>query len=520
MTNLASEIIAVTVFTDRARVTRRGTAQLQAGEQTLTIAALPMTLAPDSVRVAGRGPGMQLLGVDVATDFVTEPPEADLAALTQQLEQLQDQDRALQDDDAIQSAQQEYLKCLGQSGGVEFARGLALGRVAIDGVDGLAQYLAHEQSVVAARRRELSQQRRSLAREIDALRSRLGQIQPPQAQERRAVHVTVAAAEVAELTLELTYMVYGASWSPIYDIRLVDDRVSASYLASVSQQSGEDWPAIKLALSTARPAVTTTIPELVPWYLDIYRPPPMPVARKMAMPAAAMAMAESDMAVGAAPAPAPYAAVVEASVDSSGASVTYGVAYPVAIPADGSPHRANLTTLDLPAKLDYITAPRIAEEAYLRAKVTNASAFVLLPGNASIFHGDEFVGTTWLELVAPNEEFELQLGIDDRIKVERELVGQHVGKTFIGNIRRTQMNYRIKLRNLLGQPAHVTVLDQLPLSRHEDIKVKLDEATPRPSEQDDLNILRWELDMRPGEQIEIAFGFTIEHQRDLQVVGL
>ena len=118
------------------------------------------------------------------------------------------------------------------------------------------------------------------------------------------------------------------------------------------------------------------------------------------------------------------------------------------------------------AKLDYVTVPKIAEEAYLRAKITNTSDSILLPGPASIFHDDEFVGTTALETVVPHEEFEVQLGVDDRVKIERKLTEHTVGKTFIGNTRKSLFAYTITVTNNLPWPANVTVEDQYPVSRN------------------------------------------------------
>src|SRR5438876_335173 len=60
-------IVAVTVYPGRARVTRRGRITMPAGDQTLYVEALPLSLEGDSVRVAGRGPAT-VLGVDVATE--------------------------------------------------------------------------------------------------------------------------------------------------------------------------------------------------------------------------------------------------------------------------------------------------------------------------------------------------------------------------------------------------------------------------------------------------------------------
>jgi uncharacterized protein (TIGR02231 family) len=526
MTTINAPIATVAVYVDRARVTRRGAIHLAPGEHTLTIEGLPTTLESDSVRAGGRGAGVRILGAEVATQYVTRPPEARIADLQQQIEALQDADRALVDRDAVEAARLEFLKTLREAGGADLAKGMAYGRATLDTVESLAGYLASQLDATHTRRREIAQQRRDLAREIEALRARLAQVQHVEQQERREIRVVVEAAEETDLELDVIYAVWGASWEPSYDIRLLDGSVTVTYLAQVRQQTGEDWPAVELSLSTARPAASATIPELEPWYIDVPRPrpPPYPLPQQAARMAAASAPATlgaADMEVFAAAAPAPPAAkVATAEIESSGAAVTYRVARPIAVPSDGSPHRTTVTTLDLGARLDYITAPKLAEEAYLRARIKNSSAFVLLPGWANIFHDADFVGKTRLATIAPNEEFEAQLGVDNRIKVERELRARTVDKTLIGNTRRTQFAYAITLTNLLSGPARVTVFDQLPVARHEAVKVKLQDATPRPAEQSDLNILKWELELKPGEKRELSFAFTVEHPREMTVIGM
>ena len=70
--------------------------------------------------------------------------------------------------------------------------------------------------------------------------------------------------------------------------------------------------------------------------------------------------------------------------------------------------------------------------------------------------------------------------MDDRVKVERKLAQRDTGKSFIGNTRRTLYGYKITVTNLLTWPARVTVYDQLPVSRNEQIKSKLLEVAPPP----------------------------------------
>ncbi|HYP41443.1 MAG TPA: mucoidy inhibitor MuiA family protein [Chloroflexia bacterium] len=529
MVTLAAPIVAVTVFTDRARVTRRGTIQLEAGEHTIALERVPSMLEDDSVRASGRGANVRILGVEIVTRFVTEAPEEDLSTLQQQLQTLQDRDTALADDETAEAERIEFLKTLRQSSGTNLARGVAYGKTDLGSVESMSQYLTKELEAALLRRREIAQQRRDLAREIQAAQSRLGQVQHYESYERREIHVMVEATAATELELEVVYVVHGASWEPIYDIRLVESTVNLTYQAHVRQQSGEDWPAVQLSLSTARPAVTREIPELDAWYIDRYQPlpprpiySPAPMAAAMAMPAQQPEGAVTGTAYAKrAMSTAPVAEVAHAEIESTGAAVTYRVARPVAVPGDGSPHKTTVTALDLDAQLDYVTAPKIAAEAYLRAKVRNTSRFILLPGQASIFHAADFVGKTMLELVAPNEEFELQLGVDDRVKVERELTERATAKAaLLGNTKRTLFAYEITLTSHLAAPARILLSDQLPVPRHEEIKVKLQSASPAPTEQTGLNILKWELELQPQHKQKITFAFTVEHPRDMVLTGL
>ena len=89
--------------------------------------------------------------------------------------------------------------------------------------------------------------------------------------------------QAGELSVELSYVVSNAEWKPIYDLRLVEEesgsQCEVTYLAQVAQVTGESWEGVQLALSTARPASSRTLPELQPWYVRPPAPPaPMPRA--------------------------------------------------------------------------------------------------------------------------------------------------------------------------------------------------------------------------------------------------
>jgi uncharacterized protein (TIGR02231 family) len=526
-TPVSAPISEVAVFLDRARITRSGEITLALGESVLAIAGLPTTLHPDSVRVKARGAGIRIISIDVASVQLVQTPDVNAAEVSAKLEERENKQKELNDVQAVQQERQKMVAATRVTGSVDLVKGLAWGRTSIESLQALSAYADREDAACRAELREIAAQLKAVQREIDALRSRLKQLHQPASVQRRVIHITVEADNAdSAFAFDVSYTCSGATWTPLYDLRLTGEKLRVTYLASVNQNTGEDWSDIQLALSTARPAVTTTIPELSPWYLSVPSPPvqvyqasfgggggmaPQEVMSRMAAPAAAATPMPA--------APPPAVESIQATVEENGASATFRIPRRASIPSDKTPHRVQIAEFDLPAKLDYITAPKVAEQAYLRATIRNDSHFVLLPGKANLFHGEEYVGVTRLEDTAA-AEFELQMGVDERVSVTRELISRDVSKTFIGNTRRTAFNYRIRIQHRLDSGAKILVIDQIPHSRHEEIKVKLNDTSPRTSEVTDLSELRWKLSLEKGKDVEITFGFTVEYPKHLTVLGL
>jgi hypothetical protein len=126
MPELASVIDAVTVFPDRARVTRRGRTSLEPGQHRLEISGLPMSLLADSVRAAGRGTARaRLLGVRLQVKHFAETPAHTARELEEKIQSAMDADAELAAEaEGLEKAQQA-LDGLGAQSEV-FARGLAL----------------------------------------------------------------------------------------------------------------------------------------------------------------------------------------------------------------------------------------------------------------------------------------------------------------------------------------------------------------------------------------------------------
>ncbi|ONI79330.1 aspartate ammonia-lyase [Actinosynnema sp. ALI-1.44] len=492
-------IVAVTVYPGQARVTRR--ASVDAGGR-LRIGGLPLDLVSDSVRVGGQ---VSVLGVDVVIEQNPRSEDGRVAELEQAARDLTGRLQELADHAAVEDSRAGLLDRLGHKAGGSFAKALAKGEIQPDRVADLTGALGDQLGQVLERKRELAERRLRVQEEFDAVGRELATLNAHHSPDRHAVLVDVEGSG----ELELSYLVNQASWTSGYDIRLTDRTLAVTWYAAVTQFTGEDWPECELALSTARPAVTATIPELQPWYLDRERPLPPPVP----MVAAEQAVYGAAMALDAA---APQAVM---AVEHGEAATTYHPGGRVAVPSDGTAHRATVAVLELAATIDHITAPVQDLAAFLRATAVNTSEHTLRPGRASVFHGTEFVGTTTLDTWAPGEETELNLGVDDAIRVERELVRRTASKAVIGGTKRRQAEYLTKIGNYSRRTTKVTVLDQIPVSRDSGITVKDESFTPEPQRRTDLGELTWQVPLDPGSTAEIRVGFRVDVERGVELLG-
>lgn len=530
---LDTRITAVVVYPDRARVTRTAEATLEPGSHRLEIQELPLSLDAASVRAAARGTARaRLLGVDVRREFYVETPAERVRELEQQIESLQDEMRGLDGKVTLLKEERQALRELLQATDT-YARGLAYAKTKADDQMELFAGLRRRAGEADEALLDLAIQRREMERRLEKLQRELNELRGARGRQRYTAAIELEVSQAGDLTLELIYVIGQAAWTPLYDMRLLEGEeepaLEVGYLAQVTQRTGEDWDGVELTLSTARPALASVLPELRPWYVRPLPPPSPPTPQKrmrMARASAPAPMEMEEMALGAVMDEAPGAVAeaeaeqVMAQVETSGTAVTYRVPSTVSVPADGSPHKVAVATFNLTPELDYVTAPKLVAAAYRRAQVDNESDYTLLAGPANLFSGDEFIGTTGLELTAPGGEIELYLGVDDRVKVERELKQREVDKRLLGDRRRLRYAYEIELHNLRPVESRVLLQDQIPVARHENIKVKLESADPKPSEEIELGLLEWELTLAPREERVVRFEFLVEHPRDMPVQGL
>ncbi len=253
-----SQIVAVTVYSDKALVTRRGMVSLTGQEQELVITSLPVTLETDSVRVGGTGTvGVKLLGVSSDRIYTTEPVAERVAQLTRQIQQLEAEQRHLQAQIDALALQSSFIAGLREKTEEPFSHSLARKNLSLSETLDFLNFIGSQYSEYAIASGECKSQQEELEKQLQVLRASLEKIQTPHPKESLSLIVAVEVAGAGDFELELSYVVNRASWTPLYDLRFsnTSNVVNLTYLAEVTQSTGEDWIGVALTLSTAKPGI-------------------------------------------------------------------------------------------------------------------------------------------------------------------------------------------------------------------------------------------------------------------------
>lgn len=529
-----STISAVTVYTDRAVVTRSASVDLAGGTTELVFANLPQALNERSLQVSGRGTAQALiLDVSAKQTYVDFTPNARVKELEDQLKGLGKQVRGLEDRTNLLNGMQTSLDRMEAALFAPPTKDVP--RPDLNQFTSSLNYLTEQKAKLATERAALDEQREELSNKINTLQQQLNELRGSGGKAFKTVTVRVSAPQAGSLDVALSYTVPGASWAPSYDARVLsaDRAVALGYFGIVRQSTGEDWKDVALTLSTARPGLGGAAPVLSVWNVDVFNPIVLrqaalderrrEMSAKMAAPAAVNMQAFTTNAVGdMAPAPEEKdAEMASATIEAGATSASFKIASAASVPSDNSPQKVPITSATLKANPEYLTVPKRLATAYLTAKVINTSDFPLLAGAMNVFLDGTFVATSSLRTVMAGEKFDLALGADEGISVKHKRVNRFTEDTGLTNSgKRITYEYLITVQNNKRTTERVIVADQIPLSRNEKIVVKQLAPAPGELKPTDEGSLKWTLDLKPGEKRELTVKFTIEYPNDVNVAGL
>jgi len=350
------------------------------------------------------------------------------------------------------------------------------------------------------------------------------------------VSILVSASVAEKVTFILSYVTKNASWIATYDVRVaIDNTIHVTYNGLVKQNTPDEWKNVDLSLSTANPSIGGAPPELKATKLKFFIPEytAYKAGRSHGLGFAGLPftrMESSKMMSMDAPAlPQQPVKIMTAEVATKSAAATsalFKITRKTTIGNDNNEHKVAITVVELKGDFKYTVVPKLAERAYLRAKVLNSSNFPLLKGKAIVFFGNTFNCESSIPASSPQEKFKIALGTDPSVSVVYKSPHKyHEESGIVSKSRVQRLAFETTIKNSKRITIPIKVLDQVPLSSYDTIKVKLQVPDLHITREDVIlkkdNNVKWTKKLAAGEQWVIPLKYTIEHpkEQDIYVEG-
>lgn len=524
-TPLEHRIAAVKVYANRALLTTTAQANIGVGTHLLVFSGLPYTLDQNSISASGEQTGAAgvIQSVTFRISYLNRTPKTNrMAQLEDSVRTLNNQLDELNDRKAVLEQEQVMILKNDQTAGKD--KGAT--------AEELAKLSAFYRTRLSEIRSELTNIKRKT--EHNRLRAQyneqeLNQVRISRDKPTYEVVVTYKANAAGRLNLTLKYLVSGAGWTPKYDLRVekVGKPIDMGLMADVTNQCGVDWNNVEISLSTANPTQGGTPPELATQWLDFYVPraePRMSMMRSKKMDVAgagAAAAPAADLAEeGSAKASVAASAADYTTQTENALSVDYAIALPYTILTDGKPRQVDIQQFTLPAAYTLFAVPKLDRDAFLRASIGGWQDYNLLPGNANVYFEGSYLTTTYLNPISTEDTLQIGLGRDPRVLIKRERVKDFTAKKLIGGKLTATYGYSLEVRNNKKEAIQLILEDQYPLSRQNEIEVKLLNADGNPRNDAVSGKLTWHLNLQPAETKKLQFGYEVKYPKDRPPVGL
>lgn len=524
---IPTSITAVTVYADRAQVTRSGGVDLPAAGGRFAVMKLPGWIDAESVRATLVPPSAgKILDVTVETAFLAEASEEAVRKAEAAVREVQDQIGTLADEEKVLADEVARLESLRTFTIDKLPKEMATRDINVKNLGATLAFVTEALRTDRKALRELGKKKRELEPTLAARTRERNEIQTRAQLQQSTVVLELKGSGHASLVL--SYLTPGATWEPTGELRVSKggQSVTLTQYASVVQTTGEDWDKAALSFSTQRPGELLGVPEAQALLLGQGGAGMGDVLNRMGesfnKAQANYSQQNEFFAKGKDKWRQSLANQMEiqtrsvenfARLAQRGTTAHFTALTERLVRADGKAVRVPISTSDFAATLHLVAVPEVSLNAVRTAELTNSGAQAILPGKIALFEDGAFVGTSEVGFVAPGESFSTFLGVNDRLKLER-VIDRKASSLERGS-RRTELTvaFILSAENLGDQPVTLEVSDHVPVSQDEDIEVS-EVDVPKGAKADANGVLKWSPVIPAHTKVTWRVSYTLEYPND------
>lgn len=398
----------------------------------------------------------------------------------------------------------------------------------------LVEYYQVKADVIYRKGEDLKEKINDIVEQIALIKERMQQYKdkqqnPVSSNAQLVLQVLAQSAGVA--TFNCSYYTPKAGWVANYDLRVksANNQFDIGYRANVQQTTGLSWKQVRLTLSTSNPTINNIPPVFRPWLLQPQRSLQSTLQGKskgLSVEASALnevvvvgygTSRRDDFEAAPAEPPAPSYVATYLDVKESQLNTNFEIDLPYDIPSDGKQYAVNIREVPVVASFKHFAIPKVDLDAFLIAEISDWEALNLLPGQASIIIDNVFLGTTSIDPNATADTLRISLGRDKRVSIQRNLVVVDNKNKLRGDSKFEYFTFELVVKNNKQQPIQLQLKDQFPVSVLKDVEVTLDN-NGNAEVNKEIGELNWLVNIQPGENKKIRFGYSIKYPKEMKLL--
>ncbi len=197
--------------------------------------------------------------------------------------------------------------------------------------------------------------------------------------------------------------------------------------------------------------------------------------------------------------------------------VYFEIDRPYTVLSNNKKTSVDVASYDIDASYQYFAIPKLNEETYLKANITKWEQYNLLAGEAQVFFEDAYVGKTLLDIRFVTDTLQISLGRDKKVSVQREKMKEFTTKQFLGSKKEETLTWKTTVKNNKSKPIVITILDQVPISNMEDIKVEVLNTTNGKQNTENGEI-KWEIEIPALSKKEFELKYSVEYPKIKNII--
>lgn len=198
-------------------------------------------------------------------------------------------------------------------------------------------------------------------------------------------------------------------------------------------------------------------------------------------------------------------------------SVNFDIEKPYTIKSDSKVTVVDMVQYSIPVEYQYYCVPKIENRVYLTANIIGWETYNFIEGEASISLDGAFLGKSVLSTQLATDTMQLSLGHDKSIAIDRTLVKDMTKRSTIGTKSEVSRDWKISIKNNRSQKINITVLDQVPVSRYQDVEVTVGNMS-NGTRNADNGTIEWKLQMEPNESKELELNYKVKYPKNRSVI--